>query len=1106
MYDTGGAVGLGVPWAVLDEAHRSTTLSSLSSLSTIPAPPVPAQATDALLIALGEWDAPGTGYVVRVQQGGHVGPASATWAWRDSTEPDTSLRGHAWPNYARRMWSAGARAGETAGASDWVTLPSGRAVQVYGVLEGAGFGEVRTIWMESESIAGGTAGDEIMVWTEDPAHAKYEGWTRVASQVYPTVAYWEEEGRLLCAVRYLFASASLGQVALFESTDEGANWSLRTARALTEPFLTSTRAAYGNLVLRRVGGSWSLLDEYTLSGGGGQRYIAQYAGTAPDHLMLLEDAILAADGAADGVIELQAASDGDGMVVVGVGYDVGGGVAIDVHAWRLGSAWMPLSEAERVRLTTDIGVTAGHYPAVVIDPDGTFWAAYLDAGQEYLHLVYSLDRGETWQTTGYHPLETDAAADMQYLSLGLYRGGLVAGFAANNGASWLAPANLRGFVLALGGWDNDPLPYVPTNAGSQARIGYGRRYSAAFTWGVTDADCLSWFPPVDVTTPTPAGVGTGAAPTVVIPDGGEPYAVFADAGAGSYVTWTPAGIPYGTGCIVECDAVIDGIGTSVIGDNTFMQVRLPDVGGGGANIIEVAVQADAANVRLYDVRAGALLVNIAVAGTTRRRYRLAIAGTRVALSYRTPDSQVWTKVTATTTSGASGAVERIRAGATTSNGQSIRFYAFEFVGTVGPKGTRDPTRAIAAANILGRPASPRGVPVYLGYQLAWRRGPLHPGHTWTATSTAKYPPALVGARDYPSPSDRWRSSTDNVLQEWVWEPAGGQLWRPPGAVYFMLLWGDGVETVTLAGRDAAGVYQTLITATPGSGLTGLRYSAPTTGAVTGGALRPDTTGGAANRPFREGELTDGWVRITTSGAAYRITGNTPGFWGPSGSFKPTIYVDDWDGAEPATGGFSIIPPVSLHVAPEMNPSTGYDRLRLRIPATANTVEGRYEVKAVIGSVFVPGKRYSYGRTPSVEPVARGVETAGGRSFYDPDQPIRRYARFAWSDPRSTAGLHTYSATLGPDALLLASGGTQAVALVDQTHRDLEGVLRLLGGPGRTLVYLPRVQPQLTPWMSSDPDRWLYGRITSALTTPRPYGDEGVREEVTVSELTLQEEV
>lgn len=1105
MYRPEGAVGLGVAWSVLDEAHRSVTLSSLSSLSAIPAPPVPDQETDALLVALNEWDAPGSAYTVRVQQGGHVGPASATWAWKDATEADTSYRGHAWPNYARRCWCANGRTGETGGSSDMVTLPSGRVVIVHGVIESGASREIRGLWIESEAIGGGTAGSEIMILTEDPAHAKYEGWRITSALGYPTVAYWEEQNRLICAVRYLFAAASLGQVALFESTDEGATWTLRNPRALREPWVDTLRGSYGNLILRRVGGSWMLLDEYVLSATTVPT-IAQYAGTTPDHLQLLEEGPLAGDDF-DSVIEIQVASDGNGAVLVGVAYDTGGPSREDVRSWRIGSAWMPLSEAQVVAITDSVGGSvAGFYPCAAFDPDGTLWAAYLDEERDRMYLAYSLDRGDTWLTAGYDPLETDAAAPMNNLSMTTYRGGMLVGVRADNGGSWHEDIQNRGLFWAFGGWDNDPLPYVPTNNGSQGRIGYGARYSSGFTWGVDDNNCLSWFPPVLITTPTPSGALTGAAPTLIFPDGDEPYLVFADAGAGSYVTWTPTSIPYTTGVIVETDFKVDAIGTSVLADNRIMDVRLPDVGGGGANTIHVSVRVDATQVVLYNEHAGAALSTIAIAGTTQRKYRLAVANTRVSLSYKAPGDQVWTRVTATTTTAASVAVERIRAGAVTTNGQSLRFYSFEFVGQVGPQGTHDPTRAISAAYILGRPASPSGVPVYLGYQLAWRRGPLHPGHTWTTTSTAKFPPALVGPRDYPSPSDQWRSSTDNVQFDYVWEPAGGQLWRPPGSVYFMLVWADGLEGLTLAGRDSTGTYQTLITATPGSGLSTLRYSAPVTGGVTGGSLRPDSTGNAADRAFREGELIGGWVRIATSGAAYRIIGNTPGFWGPSGSYKPTIYVEDWDGAEPDAGVFSIIPPVSLHVVPEMNPATGYDRFRLRLPATANTVEGGYRVKAVIGSVFIPGRPYSYGRTPSVEPVARGVETAGGRSFYDPEQPIRRFARFAWTDPYGTPGLHNFSASTGPNALLLASAGTQAVALVDQAHRDLEGVLRLQGGPGRTLVYLPRVEPQLTAWMSSDPDRWLYGRIVNALTTPRPHGDEGAHEEVTVSEIVFQEEV
>ena len=1110
VYDPNGNVGLGVPWTVLEASTYSGTLSNVSSRTPIPAQPVADQDSDALPIALNEWESPpasSPAYKLRIQHGGNVG-GGATWAWKGSDEADTSYRGHDWPTRVRRMWAAAAQTGETAGAVDMVTLPSGRVVVVAGVRTAASANEIRALWIEDETLAGGTAAGEIVLASEDSADPTYRGWSMVAAAGYPSVVYWEEERLVLCAVRYLYATGRRVQVAIFQSADEGVTWTLRTPTALAAPIVDTTRGSYGSLVLRRCGGSWVLLDEWRDTAGTPVLMYTQWAGTSPDEFVEVESSTLDAGDPATGAVQLHAAGDGDGLVVVGSGYD--SGAPSDVGMWRLGSAWMPLSEATRVSMTLWLGsAIAGSYPAVTLDPDGTLWAVYVAENEDVVHLVYSRDRGETWWPGGFHPLETDASAPIRYLGISTYRGGLLLHVGQANGASWL-PGTLRSFLVALGGWDNSPLPYLPRTS-AEARIGFGQESISGMSWGAANSSCLSWFPPVDLTTPTPNATLLGAAPVSAFPDGDEPTITLGDAGAGSYIEWRNAAgvaIKYDTqGFIGEVDCALTTAGASTSADNVAIKVRLPNAA--GSAIVHVSIRLGPTDVVLFDEAAsggaGAALATVAIPGTTRREYRLVIAGTRVAMSYRVPGEQVWTQVTATASTGAA-AVELITVGAIATAGQTMTVYRVSFVGTSGPRTTTDLSYPLAVAHLLGRRCAPAGVPMRLGIQVGWRRGPLHPGHTWTLGETAEYPPESVLCRDYPSPSDAWESSTDGVQMEWVWEPLGGQLWRPPGALFFLaVLAADGIDQIVLAGRDDAGTYQDLVTANLASGSSGLSYSAPTTGSATGGALRPAGTGTAATRPWRENELAGGWVRVATSGAAYRITGNTPGLWSPDAALRPTVYVDGWDDTEPATGTLTIYPPGSLHVSAEQDPAEGYDRIRLRIVASADTVEGRYRLKVAIGSVFLPGRRYSYGRNPSVEPVARGVETAGGRSFYDPNQPLRRYARFAWADPYGTRDYHSYSAS-GPNALLLASGGAHAHSFVSATHRELEGIMRLLGGPGRCLVYLPRVESQLTAWSTTDPERWLYGRITSALTTPRPYGDEGVREEVTVSELTMAEEV
>ena len=82
------------------------------------------------------------------------------------------------------------------------------------------------------------------------------------------------------------------------------------------------------------------------------RYYTQWAGTSPDELVEVESAILNAGDTATGAVQLHAAGDGDGLVVVGSGYD--SGAPSDVGMWRL-ERLDAAERATRVSMTLWLG-------------------------------------------------------------------------------------------------------------------------------------------------------------------------------------------------------------------------------------------------------------------------------------------------------------------------------------------------------------------------------------------------------------------------------------------------------------------------------------------------------------------------------------------------------------------------------------------------------------------------------------------------------------------------------------------------------------------------------------------------------------------------------
>ncbi|MEO0606354.1 MAG: hypothetical protein AAF211_33305, partial [Myxococcota bacterium] len=219
-----------------------------------------------------------------------------------------------------------------------------------------------------------------------------------------------------------------------------------------------------------------------------------------------------------------------------------------------------------------------------------------------------------------------------------------------------------------------------------------------------------------------------------------------------------------------------------------------------------------------------------------------------------------------------------------------------------------------------------------------------------------------------------------------------------------------------------------------------------------------------------------------------------------------------EGAPPTTGTVDLVWPSAVlwNRAINGNPALtdllvpGFaQKVRLRIPAGQPTVEGVYQIGAlVLGSTLVLGKRSSRGWVQAMEPnVARSVSRAGTIRKRQLG-PNRRRWTWNWADGVAQkygrdAGAPDYL-QLGPDAV---SGA--ALAIRDDVWTNLWGLLDELEG-GAVPVVAAADLPLDGDGLQTDRTLFVYATLDSAIQFTQVQGNEGTGEFGRVEPLRLTE--
>ena len=390
-------------------------------------------------------------------------------------------------------------------------------------------------------------------------------------------------------------------------------------------------------------------------------------------------------------------------------------------------------------------------------------------------------------------------------------------------------------------------------------------------------------------------------------------------------------------------------------------------------------------------------------------------------------------------------------------------YGVAFVGTSG----RAPRRTwlpLAVAHLLGRRCAP-AVPMRLGIRVGWRRGRSIRAHL-DARRDGGISAGVSALPGLPQPSDAWGVEHGRRPDGMGLGAAGGQLWRPQArAVLPGRCWRRTAST-----RSCSRGATTRAPPGPGHGGGQRLQQTQLLRADDGLCDRRRAPAPLAPAPPRPGARMS-WRGLGAGGDLGR---RLPHREHPRGSGprrrcgRPCTWTA---GTTPARDRHADDLPA--WVAPRLG---GQDRQglrpdRLRIVASADTVEGRYRLKVTIGSVFLPGRRYSYGRNPSVSRARGAWRRDGGRGGHFMTQASRFAGMRALRGRIRTApATTTATARRAPNALLLASGG-HALLLRQRDTPSWRGIMRLLGGPGRCLVCLPRVG-RSSRREHGGPGRWL----------------------------------
>ena len=811
------------------------------------------------------------------------------------------------------------------------------------------------------------------------------------------------------------------------------------------------------------------------------------------------------------------------------------GVTLGVGFRRIASAGTPFTQSELITVVSkvsasglrpgDVALTLGGGAAAEVswselaifaEPSGRLHVYVgegltTNSGHE-IYSVTSFDGGHTWTANGYSQYGSGRKGFIWDVDSGVavaMGGGGAAGdtsFYPRDVSAiwecgrvvfvsrWAVPGATTDdslTALHLGGYSNHSLARA---AGASAD-----NTGDATGWGLT------WLP---LTEPQ-AGGGwwvetTAGAPTTVPSSGG--MTVVTAIGESDYWTATTGGT-LANGNIGRAVFSLDS-GGNVSSDTAGITVRLAD----GTNDAEFQIRTETSRFRIRDINGATNKATISrpMTAAVELEWAMNVTASGVAnltVWYRARSNATahnWTVAysgTIANDTATPNATSFVRFGNGVNTGTAASTTWYEFMTTTNGYTGLSVDNQAAGQSVPGGlwavPYAPSPQCVVPGLSITTRGGPAIVGDRWNVTTGYHYAIDRIFPSVASSPSVGWRSTNETqhtiaFALDPVLLGAAGDMSKVWSDMFGLHVAGTNIRTGTLQG------YQ------PGTGWVSIS-------AFDSGIEVKYTTGGNTLRPgvlsnrlyHRLDEFSGSYVDLG-SGKLRQITGNRDGVWYSSGIHREgQIVFSGADGTEPASGTGYIVPRAfTLLVVDSLNYS-GY-----RIVADAQTTpDGYFEIGSIVlGPVVAFGMDYSWGRILETEAnVSLTTMRNGHRIAYRRGDPRRR-VEFAWTDGVDVTQIDT--ATPSPDYLMPSStGGVEPIASERDMPYQTEGLIRMLDGPRRPVVYLPKIAKG-TPDTQTFSRRHeaVYGRIVTPARIEQIQGEESTNEVFRVATMAIEEEV
>lgn len=1039
---------------------------------------------------------------VLLTQAGLPGLGGADMVWRDVAGGDSTTQWRGWDGYGRM--------------TGWTTLRATTAALPEAHITGIRLQTGRLLFVGDQEATP----FEHVIRRYDPATAAWSSATLTrdgepASDYGPGVVELPD-GTLLLYTRAPVTSASeLENVDVYRSLDEGTTWELVRRKALDVGPANGVQeiaVAYNNgeMLLCVVSQSNQFLYQYASADEGMSfSYVGVWSATS-------------------GGVPLAQTVRRPCIVPSGGGYvvayftQIGGTRYYRVRT--LGSAFVvsPL-DSDGATLTDTAPATGAGHPAIAAwrDEDGSIYAAFriLDGEGYSLCIRRSTDEGLTWTS--------DPAVSGSTPPRYVYTANLSPSTASTGGLTYFGCASAGGRALLVTRWTATTGTYHP---GSVGVVSLGGHDTVSLPMNGTAAsvpsdplDFCSWaysdirrgwaYLPIDKPDNVGwTGNGTGGTGNSSLTTVGGELVLQIDTVAGPSPSWW-----FSRSTTVAADAMVAEFvfDSDTGGSSSSLQVaatvRITD---GAAKTYEVQVRAGAAAVGIYDGVAGTIIGSaFAATGQVRVLVALDVAG-----NVQTWRSTDWTHArkstqgpqTTTLTNGFGGGADvcRIEWGHMVDTA-ACRSNWWQ----VGACMWAGPWRISGAAEIgdvanwtnpdelHGRPLATLAQLIHDGARVYAVDGPGMMGDSWTVQARYDYPIQAVHPDQIPSPyAARWRTTGVGANVELIWDALDdASSSQFESTIIAVAVLNANIRKLVLAGDTGVG-WSTIGTLDSGAEWSGCTFTRM------GDAVYPAAASGALGRPIWSGEYVGATVLLTTGGVttARKVRANMAGQWTGSNTFsgqQPILYLDGYDGTEPASGDIVVVPRSWLGIIPNYTAQRrGY---RLALTAADNpSADGYYEAGIIAlcrGYVFAPSYSRDYVRTlaPTVEST---VLASGRRVPVRRGRPVREI-QFGWSDK-----VDTWPVYHGTPAHLAQTTGGSAVANVGMAAHDLALLVGSLDGELSPVVWLGRLaHGASSPIIVTDPHQFLYGAIT---TTPRiengDIGHEGEGEAPRTSLYTVRE--